>query len=955
MLNILATDPDYKFYMLDGQTIVLDDYLQVRPEREGELRLLVQSGRLLIGPWHVLPDEFLVSPESIIRNLLQGERTSRRFGSKMQVGYIPDPFGHIGQMPQILAGFGIPFAAVQRGLDDQPCELFWKAPNGSQVLLVNLRDGYGNAASLPTSDPPAFLEQIYTIRDSLSSHNFFPHLLIMHGTDHMLPQPNTSAALAYTNQRLGDDILIHSNLPDYFAALQSFLSIESKNPPSKPKIPTITGELRSSKRHHLLPGVLSARVWIKQRNHQCETLLEKWAEPFSTISSLVAHDSGQAEPSIAASKNTEYIHNPAPLLRHAWQLLMECHPHDSICGCSIDQVHDEMRPRFDQVEQIAEEIIFQSLEILATQINTTSLSSNRTPRGAIIIFNPNIQTNTGLTTVTLPVLDVPGSTEIRDENGQVLLHQVVATHIRRIARLDLNRQGLLNLLSGVTNGKVTGLPTADLAIQDIHLSRKADTLQIDVAMTDGGEPNPDALNLVAPEMAAALSDASLDHFTLEANVVSSDVRFLAVAVPPVGYKTIFYRHSVSTSPHPSPDTNSSSGTPSSINPQSIVRKSVSRTLSISNEFFTVDVSASDGTLTLTDRRDGTIYNRLNHFIDGGDCGDEYNYCPPAADQLIFAKPGDIQVEATSLGQSIRINLELPIPIELAPDRYSRSIETAPLAITTSACLSPGIPRLEIHTEVNNPCKDHRLRVHFPVPFGIIYADYDGHFEVVRRPVGVPPHDQTWAESPRPEVPQRFFTAVSGGQRGLILANRGLREVEASSKSSLQAEIALTLLRCVGWLSRDDFPARKGHAGPQLATPGAQMLGRWSFDYALIPFLQGDELAAYHQAFAFNAPLRAVTTGLHKGVLPSKDSFINIFPSSFVLSTIKETEDGTGWIMRGYNLLSEPILVTLNLWKDFNQIQRVNLAEQVLYRTNNANGSLQFTVQGHEIVTLKFSD
>ena len=103
---------------------------------------------------------FLVSPEAHIRNLLQGERTARRFGPKMQVGYIPDPFGHIGQMPQILRGFGIDTACLWRGLDDQPCEFWWQSPDGSRVLMAYLRDSYGNAAGLPAADPASFTAQL---------------------------------------------------------------------------------------------------------------------------------------------------------------------------------------------------------------------------------------------------------------------------------------------------------------------------------------------------------------------------------------------------------------------------------------------------------------------------------------------------------------------------------------------------------------------------------------------------------------------------------------------------------------------------------------------------------------------------------------------------------------------------------------------------------------------------
>ena len=138
LLEILEKDRDFKYFMLDGQTIVLDDYLAMRPENEPLLREHIRRGRILIGPWHILPDMFLVGPEAHIRNLLQGERSARRFGAKMNVGYMPDSFGHIGQIPQILRGFGIDSACLWRGLDAQPCEFWWQAPDGSRVLMAYL-------------------------------------------------------------------------------------------------------------------------------------------------------------------------------------------------------------------------------------------------------------------------------------------------------------------------------------------------------------------------------------------------------------------------------------------------------------------------------------------------------------------------------------------------------------------------------------------------------------------------------------------------------------------------------------------------------------------------------------------------------------------------------------------------------------------------------------------------
>src|SRR5512140_2951847 len=177
LLDIFATDPNYKYFLLDGQTIVLEDYLEVRPDRERVLRDLVKAGRLQIGPWYVLPDEFLVSGEAIIRNLARGMRTAAALGGTMRVGYIPDPFGHISQMPQILRGFGIGTAVFRRGLADEPLELWWQAADGTRVLTCYLRDSYDNIAFLP-HDAAGFAAGVATVRDSLAPHSVTGNLLL---------------------------------------------------------------------------------------------------------------------------------------------------------------------------------------------------------------------------------------------------------------------------------------------------------------------------------------------------------------------------------------------------------------------------------------------------------------------------------------------------------------------------------------------------------------------------------------------------------------------------------------------------------------------------------------------------------------------------------------------------------------------------------------------------------
>jgi alpha-mannosidase len=262
--------------------------------------------------------------------------------------------------------------------------------------------------------------------------------------------------------------------------------------------------------------------------------------------------------------------------------------------------------------------------------------------------------------------------------------------------------------------------------------------------------------------------------------------------------------------------------------------------------------------------------------------------------------------------------------------------------------------VDIHTKVDNRARDHRLQVHFPAPFGVQFAQYDGHFEVVERKIGLPEFDETWVEQPRPEVPQRAFTSITDGKERLTVANRGLPEVEVLKNDQENYEIAVTLLRCVGWLSRDDFANRKGHAGPFYATPGAQMSGEWEFDYSII--VGQDEIPAYQQAWNFEAPLRAAGTGIHDGSLPSSGSFVNVMPEEFVVSAVKQADDGKGWIGRGYNTTDGEINVSLRPWRPFRKARRVNLAEERISDLKpDREGAVTVPVHGYEIATVKFWD
>jgi len=254
-------------------------------------------------------------------------------------------------------------------------------------------------------------------------------------------------------------------------------------------------------------------------------------------------------------------------------------------------------------------------------------------------------------------------------------------------------------------------------------------------------------------------------------------------------------------------------------------------------------------------------------------------------------------------------------------------------------------------------------VHFPAPFAVNEADYDGHFEVVRRPIGVPESNEKWVEQPRPETHQNAFTSVSNSKVGLTIATRGLPEVEVLGVQSLETlhqtsqstEIALTLLRSIGWLSRDDMSARQGHAGPGFETPGGQVQGKSVFDYSIIPHA-GDWREACQQAYAFQTELRAIETGIHPGEIPAQGSFVSSSPEAFIISAVKASENGTGWLVRGYNISPEPIQVSLKPLRRFARTAQVNLAEEELFLLEmDGDGSINIPVGGHQVVSVMFSD
>jgi len=368
---------------------------------------------------------------------------------------------------------------------------------------------------------------------------------------------------------------------------------------------------------------------------------------------------------------------------------------------------------------------------------------------------------------------------------------------------------------------------------------------------------------------------------------------------------------------------------------------------------------------VTDKTTGAVYAGLNRFVDGGDRGDEYNYCAPEHDVIVdrpAARPTTTRVEDGPARATLKIEMTCRLPMALTDDRATRSTETIEMPITSYVSLASGVRRVDVRTVVENRAGDHRLRVHFPAPLVTDHSDAEDHFDVAHRPIDVPTSTQDWIEQPVPTHPQRGFVDVSDGQIGLMIANRGLPEYEVlggNRGKSGGTIVALTLLRCVGWLSRDDFPARRGHAGPALETPEAQMLGRWEFDYAII-LHSGDWQMAFQGAHAYQTPLRAVVTDQHVGTLPTESSFLHVEPGALVVSAIKWAEENDGLVVRIYNISTEPVegRIKLGIGAGVELCQhgvvRVNLNEEETGKAEiDEQGWVKLRLRSREIATLKF--
>ena len=369
VLELVAADDGFRV-LLDGQTIAIEDYLEVRPGQRAALEAACRAGRVAIGPWYVQPDSLLPSGEAQVRNLLEGRRVGAAIGPVSRVAYTPDSFGHPAQLPQIFAGFALEPFVYWRGngdeIDTLPAEFLWEAPDGSAILAHQLHEGYFAASGLPADDElaGAFLADLVR---RLGARTRSGAVLLMNGFDHAAPEANTARAAAAL-ARLGGDDVRRALLDDFAAVLPR-------------EAPRHRGELLGARTANLLPGVWSTRIPQKLRNRAVEAELEAWAEPWSALGRMLG------------------TRDEAPSLRAAWRQLLQNQAHDSICGCSQDRVHEQMEARYDAAGELARETTSRCLERLA------GLDALRSEPWSdeldLAVFNPSPHTRSDVVRVPL--------------------------------------------------------------------------------------------------------------------------------------------------------------------------------------------------------------------------------------------------------------------------------------------------------------------------------------------------------------------------------------------------------------------------------------------------------------------------------------------------------------------------------------------------------------------------
>lgn len=384
LLDILDSDENFKCFTFDGQSVVIEDYLKIYPDRKQKLMDYIKNGRIKIGPWYVIPDELIPSGESTIRNLMLGHEICREFGSKLMCGYLPDNFGHASQLPQILKNFNIDNALMFRGMDkkvSEKSEFIWEGADGTRILSEYMIAGYWNLKSWGklNMDPVTHFKKVADILKQYASTRFY---LMLNGADHLYPQRNITCMIEEVKKAIPSISVVNGSIQDFMDAVKSEVDLN--------RLKVVKGELRYGKDAPVNPSVASIRHEVKFENFKCERELEKYSEPLNTLAYICG---------------SKYL---GGFIKESYKELIKNQCHDSICGCSSDDVMRDVMTRFKHSFEISSRISEMSFEYLNGKISGEGLLDDER---LITVYNP---LNWNRTDMVEAVIDFPAEENIKD-------------------------------------------------------------------------------------------------------------------------------------------------------------------------------------------------------------------------------------------------------------------------------------------------------------------------------------------------------------------------------------------------------------------------------------------------------------------------------------------------------------------------------------------------------------
>ncbi|RPK23317.1 alpha-mannosidase [Paenibacillus xylanexedens] len=729
LLDQLDEGSDYKSFYLDGQTIIIEDYLQVRPEQKERLEKHIRNGRIVIGPWYILQDAFLTSGEANVRNMQVGHKDAKRYGTPSKIGYFPDTFGLVGQTPQLMQQSGIDNVFFGRGVkptgfnntvsdagyESSFSELMWEGPDGSKVLGVLFANWYSNGNEVPVDEASArkFWETKLADAEKYASTN---ELLYMNGCDHQPIQRDLPEAIRMAEQLYPDIEFVHSNFPDYLTALRASAEHE---------LSTVKGELRSQRTDGwgTLVNTASARVYLKQMNQLGQTMLEKVAEPLASSAYLLGH---------------AYPHDQ---LTYAWKTLMQNHPHDSICGCSVDEVHREMVTRFDKSRHVAEALIEESTSQIAAAVDTSIFARYGEQARPVVVFNTTGWERSGVVQMELD------AARLYFRDGYTL--EEMATQMKAVDLLDR------------------------------------------ILVDEDGNHIPCTVEDLGLQFGYDLPD---DRFRQPYSCRRVRIRFETENVAAFGLKTYALVNFAD---------DAKSGTPSKTTTLLRGERGMENQHMIvtiaDNGSFTLTDKRTGRTY-----KDLGVYENVGDIGNEYMFKQPENEVALTT-QALQAEIRVLEDTSYLASFEVIHHWEIPESADEMLDqeqreliyyphrKAQRSTKMVPLQIRTVVSLSRNGKGVQMETTFNNQAKDHRVRALFPTDLVSAVHHVDSMFEIATRDNKPAPE---W-QNPSNTQHQQSFVDVSEQNAGLVVANLGLNEYEVLQDG--RNTIAVTLLRAVGEL------------------------------------------------------------------------------------------------------------------------------------------------------------